>query len=369
MLTSKQKLSRCGSENLSYHAGRDVQGLRNAGRPIRRPDLCLLTADHNVPTTSRKNFTTAAAFISDPESRLQVSTLNDNIEAFKLPYFGLADQRQGIGTLSLSSWCRRAGARSVHVIGPEQGFTLPCSTIVCGDSHTSTHGAFGALAFGIGTSEVEHVLATQTILQKRARNMRVRVNGHLGAGVTSKDIVLHIIGVIGTAGGTGSVIEFCGDAISRLSMESRMSICNMCARRIAARQELSKDRSIEAGARAGLIAPDDITFDYLRDRPLAPKGAEWDAAVKYWKSMVSDADAVYDISVDIKAEDIAPTVSWGTSPQDVVAISAVVPDPATIEDADKRKSVERALEYMALTAGTKMEDIAVDKVRCLSCST
>lgn len=265
-------------------------------------------------------------------------TLEDNVQEFGLTFFGLSDNRQGI----------------VHIIGPEQGFTLPGATIVCGDSHTSTHGAFGALAFGIGTSEVEHVLATQTILQKRAKNMRIQVDGELSEGVTSKDIILHVIGIIGTAGGTGHVIEYCGSTIRSLSMEARMSICNM---------------SIEAGARAGLIAPDDITYDYMKGRPLVPKpGAEWDAAVAYWKSLPSDEGARYDIEVKVDAKDIPPTITWGTSPQDTVAITGVVPDPKDAKDENDAKAITRALEYMGLQPGTPMEEIKLDKVFIGSCT-
>lgn len=313
------------------------EGLRNAGRPVRRPDCTLATVDHNIPTSTRKDFKNISSFIKEADSRTQCETLEQNIEAFGLTYFGMEDSRQGI----------------VHVIGPEQGFTLPATTVVCGDSHTSTHGAFGALAFGIGTSEVEHVLATQTLLQKKSKNMRVRVQGKALPGVTSKDIVLHIIGVIGTAGGTGCVIEFCGDTIAALSMESRMSICNM---------------SIEAGARAGMVAPDEITFEYLKGRPLAPKGADWDQAVKYWKSLSSDPDAKYDINVEIDAKDIAPTLTWGTSPQDVVAITGSTPDPTTISDPSRRAAVERALEYIGIAPNTPMEGVKVDKVFIGSCT-
>ncbi|KAI9365657.1 putative alpha-isopropylmalate isomerase [Pilaira anomala] len=313
------------------------EGLRNAGRPVRRPDCTLATVDHNIPTSTRKDFKNISSFIKESDSRTQCETLEQNIEAFGLTYFGMEDSRQGI----------------VHVIGPEQGFTLPATTVVCGDSHTSTHGAFGALAFGIGTSEVEHVLATQTLLQKKSKNMRVRVQGKALPGVTSKDIVLHIIGVIGTAGGTGCVIEFCGDTIAALSMESRMSICNM---------------SIEAGARAGMVAPDEITFEYLKGRPLAPKGADWDQAVKYWKSLSSDPDAKYDINVEIDAKDIAPTLTWGTSPQDVVAITGSTPDPTTISDPSRRAAVERALEYIGIAPNTPMEGVKVDKVFIGSCT-
>lgn len=266
-------------------------------------------------------------------------TLEENVKNFNLTYFGMGDKRQGI----------------VHIIGPEQGFTLPGTTVVCGDSHTSTHGAFGSLAFGIGTSEVEHVLATQTLITRRSKNMRVQVDGQLAPGVSSKDIILYVIGKIGTAGGTGAVIEFCGSAIRSLSMEARMSICNM---------------SIEGGARAGMIAPDQITFDYLKDKPLAPKvdSPEWKKAVAYWSTLKSDEGASYDIEVFIDAKDIEPTVSWGTSPQDVVPISGVVPGPDDFEDENKKKACIRALEYMGLEAGTKMEDISIDKVFIGSCT-
>ncbi|OJD12677.1 3-isopropylmalate dehydratase, large subunit [Emergomyces pasteurianus Ep9510] len=315
------------------------EGLKNAGRKVRRPDCTLATVDHNIPTTSRKTFKDVENFVQESDSRLQCMTLEENVKEFGLTYFGLGDKRQGI----------------VHIIGPEQGFTLPGTTVVCGDSHTSTHGAFGALAFGIGTSEVEHVLATQTLITKRSKNMRVQVNGDLPPGVSSKDIILHVIGVIGTAGGNGAVIEFCGSAIRGLSMEARMSICNM---------------SIEAGARAGMVAPDEITFEYLKGRPLAPKydSPQWKKAVKYWSSLKSDEGAVYDIDVFIDTKDIVPTVSWGTSPQDVVPITGVVPGPDDFTDEDKKASAKRALEYMGLTPGKPMQDIVVDKVFIGSCT-
>ncbi|KAI9063382.1 hypothetical protein FKP32DRAFT_1592442 [Trametes sanguinea] len=313
------------------------EGLRTAGRPVRRPDCTLATVDHNIPTASRKNFTTVEDFVSQPESRAQCTTLEENVKAFGVTYFGMKDRRQGI----------------VHVIGPEQGFTLPGITCVCGDSHTSTHGAFGALAFGIGTSEVEHVLATQTLLQRKAKNMRITVEGKLNEGVTSKDVILHIIGKIGTAGGTGCVIEYAGSVIRGFSMEARMSMCNM---------------SIEGGARAGMIAPDDITFDYLRGRPLAPKGEVWDRAEAYWRTLKTDEGAKFDIEVNIRAEDIEPTVTWGTSPQDVVPITGKVPDPATFADAGKRAAVERALKYMGLEPNTPMEQVKIDKVFIGSCT-
>ncbi|KAL2872335.1 3-isopropylmalate dehydratase LEU1 [Aspergillus lucknowensis] len=315
------------------------EGLKNASRKVRRPDCTLVTVDHNIPTTSRKNFKNVEEFIEETDSRLQCSTLEENVKDFGLTYFGMGDKRQGI----------------VHVIGPEQGFTLPGTTVVCGDSHTSTHGAFGALAFGIGTSEVEHVLATQTLITRRSKNMRIQVDGELPAGVTSKDVVLHVIGVIGTAGGTGCVIEFCGSVIRGLSMEARMSVCNM---------------SIEAGARAGMVAPDETTFEYLKGRPLAPKydSAEWKKAVSYWSSLGSDEDAVYDKTVLIDAKDIIPTVSWGTSPQDVVPITGVVPGPDDFEDETRKVACKRALEYMGLAAGTPMKDVVVDKVFIGSCT-
>jgi len=313
------------------------EGLRLSNRPVRRPDCTLVTVDHNVPTSSRKDFKDVKSFIKEADSRNQVATLEENVEAFGLRYFGMDDRRQGI----------------VHVIGPEQGFTLPGTTVVCGDSHTSTHGAFGALAFGIGTSEVEHVLATQTLPMKRSKNMRVRVNGKLGAGITSKDVILHIIGVIGTAGGTGSVIEFCGEVFEKFSVEARMSVCNM---------------TIEAGARAGLVAPDDITFEYLKGRPLAPKGADWEKAVAYWRSLRSDEGAQYDKSVDIDALDIAPTVTWGTSPEDVVPITGMVPDPEKATDPTKKSGMQRALSYMGLEAGMKMTDVTIQKAFIGSCT-
>ncbi|KAL2783640.1 aconitase family-domain-containing protein [Aspergillus keveii] len=315
------------------------EGLKNASRKVRRPDCTLVTVDHNIPTTSRKNFKNVDEFIEENDSRLQCSTLEENVKDFGLTYFGMGDKRQGI----------------VHVIGPEQGFTLPGTTVVCGDSHTSTHGAFGSLAFGIGTSEVEHVLATQTLITRRSKNMKIQVDGELPAGVTSKDVVLHVIGLIGTAGGTGCVIEFCGSVIRGLSMEARMSVCNM---------------SIEGGARAGMVAPDEITFEYLKGRPLAPKydSAEWKKAVNYWSSLASDEDAFYDKTLLVDAKDIVPTISWGTSPQDVVPITGVVPGPEDFEDEARKLACTRALEYMGLTAGTPMKDVTVDKVFIGSCT-
>ncbi|KAJ5666318.1 3-isopropylmalate dehydratase [Penicillium maclennaniae] len=315
------------------------EGLTNASRKVRRPDCTLVTVDHNIPTSSRKNFKNASDFIKENDSRLQCTTLEENVKTFGLTYFGMGDKRQGI----------------VHIIGPEQGFTLPGTTVVCGDSHTSTHGAFGALAFGIGTSEVEHVLATQTLLTRRSKNMKIQVDGELPPGVTSKDVVLHIIGVIGTAGGTGAVIEFCGSVIRGLSMEARMSMCNM---------------SIEGGARAGMIAPDEITFEYLKGRPLAPEygSAEWKKAVNYWSTLKTDPGAKFDTEIYLDGKDIIPTISWGTSPQDVVPINGVVPGPDDFEDESRKLACKRALEYMGLTPGTPMKEIPVDKVFIGSCT-
>ncbi len=307
------------------------EGLRDAGRKVRRPERTLAVADHNVPTTDRSRG------IANPESRIQVEALERNTRDFGVPYYAMDDIRQGI----------------VHIVGPEQGFTLPGTTIVCGDSHTATHGAFGALAFGIGTSEVEHVLATQTLLQAPARNMRVRIDGSLPAGITPKDLVLAVIGRIGTAGGTGHVIEYAGQAIREMSMEGRMTVCNM---------------TIEAGARAGLIAPDETTYNYLMGRPMAPKGGAWEQAVAYWKTLPSDAGAEYDSEVAIDAADLEPLVTWGTSPEDVVPISGVVPDPASGRDEAKRKAIRRALDYMGLAPGTPLSDIAIDKVFIGSCT-
>ncbi|MCA3248194.1 MAG: 3-isopropylmalate dehydratase large subunit [Azospirillum sp.] len=307
------------------------EGLRMAKRKVRRPDLTIAVADHNVPTTDRSKG------IDDPESRIQVETLEVNAREFGIEHYGMSDIRQGI----------------VHIIGPEQGLTQPGNTIVCGDSHTATHGAFGALAFGIGTSEVEHVLATQTLLQKPAKNMRIAVDGTLPVGVTAKDVILAIIGKIGTAGGTGYVVEFAGSVIRDLTMEGRMTVCNM---------------TIEGGARAGLVAPDEKTFAYLKGRPHAPKGAQWEAAVNYWRALPSDAGAVYDREVALAAGDIPPMVTWGTSPQDVLPITAIVPDPASVADPDKKAAMERALKYMGLTPGTKLVDVGIDKVFVGSCT-
>lgn len=307
------------------------EGLRNSGRAVRAPNRTLAVADHNIPTTDR------SVGIEDEESRIQVEALEKNAADFGVPYFAMDDIRQGI----------------VHVIGPEQGFTLPGMTIVCGDSHTATHGAFGALAFGIGTSEVEHVLATQTLIQKPAKNMRITVDGTLADSVTAKDVILAIIGKIGTAGGTGHVIEFAGSVIRGFSMEGRMTVCNM---------------AIEAGARAGMIAPDQTTYDYLADRPMTPKGDHWDRAVAYWQTLPSDAGAVYDVEITLAAEDIAPTVTWGTSPEDALAITDAVPNPDKEKDANKRAKMERAIAYMGLTPGQKLTDIKVDTVFIGSCT-
>ena len=307
------------------------EGLRMSGLKVRRPEATLAVADHNVPTTDR------SAGIDDAESRIQVETLEANCAEFGIACFSMTDVRQGI----------------VHVIGPEQGMTLPGTTTVCGDSHTATHGAFGALAFGIGTSEVEHVLATQTLLQRPARNMRISVEGTLAPAVTAKDLILAIIGEIGAAGGTGHVIEYAGDAVRGLSMEGRMTICNM---------------SIEAGARAGLIAADEVTFAYLKGRPMAPKGGTWEAAEVFWRTLVTDAGALYEREVTIDASEIAPQVTWGTSPQDVAPVTGAVPDPADVADEGRRRAMERALAYMALDPGTPLAGIKLDKVFIGSCT-
>jgi len=307
------------------------EGLRMAGRKVRRPDATVAVVDHNVPTTDR------SAGITDPEARLQVETLAQNAKEHGITYFGMEDIRQGI----------------VHIVGPEQGLTLPGTTIVCGDSHTATHGAFGALAFGIGTSEVEHVLATQTLLQRHAKNMLIEVEGELAPGVTAKDVILYIIGKIGTAGGTGHVIEYAGSAIRALDMAGRMTVCNM---------------SIEGGARAGLIAPDETTFEYLKGLPNAPKGAAWEQAVAYWRTLPSDPGAHYDAVVKLDAAEIVPHVTWGTSPEDVLPITGSVPDPAGIADPAKRDSMARALDYMGLEPGTKLTEIPVQKVFIGSCT-
>ena len=307
------------------------EGLRNKNRKVRKPGFTFAVADHNVPTSDR------SMGIKNLESRIQVETLEKNSNDFGLNFFPLLDKRQGI----------------VHIVGPEQGITQPGMTIVCGDSHTATHGAFGALAFGIGTSEVEHVLATQTLIQKPAKNMRINVIGSSSPSVSSKDIILSIIGKIGTAGGTGYVIEYFGDAISNLSMEGRMTICNM---------------SIEAGARAGLIAPDDKTIDYIKGRPFAPKSNNWGKAIEFWKMLPSDEGAKYDKEVRIDAKSIEPQVTWGTSPQDVVSINGTVPDPNKIEDLTRRNSIKRSLDYMGLQPNQKIKDISIDRVFIGSCT-
>ncbi|MFT8777525.1 MAG: 3-isopropylmalate dehydratase large subunit [Gluconacetobacter liquefaciens] len=307
------------------------EGLRISGRRLRRPDATIAVVDHNVPTSDR------TLPIEEPESRNQIETLERNVREFGVPYFPLLSERQGI----------------VHVVGPEQGISLPGMTIVCGDSHTSTHGAMGALAFGIGTSEVEHVMATQTLLQKPAMNMKVVVEGTLGAGVTAKDVMLAIIGTIGTAGGTGYVIEFAGSTIRGLDMAGRMTICNM---------------SIEAGARAGLVAPDETTFDYVRGRPFAPQGEAFEQAVAYWKTLAADEGAHYDKIVELRAEDIPPVLTWGTSPETVIPVSGTVPDPAAENDEAKRAQMQRMLDYMGLEAGQKIAGVPVDVVFIGSCT-
>jgi 3-isopropylmalate/(R)-2-methylmalate dehydratase large subunit len=307
------------------------EGLRLAGRKVRRPGATLAVCDHNVPTTDRSRG------IEEEESRIQVETLEKNCAEFGVPYLPLMDARQGI----------------VHIVGPEQGFTQPGLTIVCGDSHTATHGAFGALAFGIGTSEVEHVLATQTLIQQPARNMRITVTGTPHPAIAAKDIILAIIGEIGAAGGIGHVIEYAGEAIARLSMEGRMTICNM---------------SIEAGARAGLVAPDETTFDYMQGRPMVPKGGQWEMAVRHWRSLPSDAGARYDREVALRAESIDPLVTWGTSPEDVLPVTGAVPDPASARDDNKRRAMVRALEYMGLAPGTRLTDIPIQTAFIGSCT-
>jgi 3-isopropylmalate/(R)-2-methylmalate dehydratase large subunit len=308
------------------------EGLKLAKRKVRAPAKTLAVVDHNIATSAER-----FQVIKDEESRIQVETLARNAKEFGIEYYDERDKRQGI----------------VHVIGPEQGFTLPGTTIVCGDSHTSTHGAFGALAVGIGTSEVEHVLATQTLIQRKAKNMRVTVNGKLPDGVTAKDIILSIIGHIGTAGGTGHVIEYAGEAIRALSMEGRMTVCNM---------------SIEGGARAGMVAPDEKTFAYLKGRPKSPKGAAWDHAMKYWETLRSDEGALFDREVKLDAAKLPPVVTWGTSPEDVVSIEGRVPDPDKVADEGKRESMKRSLAYMGLSPGTRMIDIKLDRVFIGSCT-
>ena len=307
------------------------EGLKLSKRKVRKPNLTLAVADHNVPTTSR------AKGIEDQESRIQVEALEKNCKEFGIKLFDMKDKRQGI----------------VHIIGPEQGFTQPGTVIVCGDSHTATHGAFGALAFGIGTSEVEHVLATQTLIQKKSKNLRINVIGKLPIGVTSKDVILQTIGKIGTAGGTGMVIEYAGTVIENLNIEQRMTICNM---------------SIEAGARAGLISPDEKTIQYLKDKPMSPKKTNWDKAVEYWSKLKSDPEARFDREVEIKGDDISPMVTWGTSPQDVVPVTGVVPDPEKEKDEDRKTSMNRSLNYMGLKPNTIITDIKVDRIFIGSCT-
>jgi 3-isopropylmalate/(R)-2-methylmalate dehydratase large subunit len=307
------------------------EGLRLQKRKVRRPELTLAVPDHNVPTTDRSKG------INDEESRIQVETLRNNCKEFGVQLFDVNDRRQGI----------------VHIIGPEQGFTQPGTVIVCGDSHTATHGAFGALAFGIGTSEVEHVLATQTLIQKKSKNFRINVNGDLPKGVTAKDVILKIIGTIGTAGGTGYVIEYAGSVIKNLSMEERMTVCNM---------------TIEAGARAGLIAPDKKTFEYLKEKAMSPKGKNWDKALEFWKNLYSDKDCKFDKEINIDGKDIEPLVTWGTSPQDVSPITGVVPDPEKENNEDRKMAMKRSLEYMGLQANTKISDIKIDKIFIGSCT-
>ena len=307
------------------------EGLRLQKRIVRRPEFTLAVSDHNVPTTDRSKG------IDDEESKIQVETLRNNCKEFGVELFDVNDKRQGI----------------VHVIGPEQGFTQPGAVIVCGDSHTATHGAFGALAFGIGTSEVEHVLATQTLIQKKTKNFRINVNGSLPKGVTAKDVILKIIGTIGTAGGTGYVVEYAGSVIRNLSMEERMTICNM---------------TIEAGARAGLIAPDEKTYEYLKGRTMSPKGENWDRAIQFWKTLYSDKDCKFDKEINIKAENIEPLVTWGTSPQDVSPVTGLVPDPDKEKNEDRKMAMKRSLDYMGLKANTKISDIKVDKIFIGSCT-
>ena len=307
------------------------EGLRNTKRSVRRPDLTLAVADHNVPTSDR------SIGIEDEESRIQIEALDQNCADFGVELYDMHDIRQGI----------------CHVIGPEQGFTLPGTTMVCGDSHTATHGAFGCLAFGIGTSEVEHVLATQTMIQTKAKNMRVTVDGELPIGVTAKDMILAIIGELGTAGGTGCVVEFAGEAVRSLSVEGRMTMCNM---------------TIEAGARAGLIAPDEKTFEYLKGRPKSPKGSTWEASVECWKTLKTDNDASFDIEITLQGGDIIPQVTWGTSPEDVLPITERVPHPADETDLNRRNKMERSLEYMGLEPGLPLKEIRIDRMFIGSCT-
>ncbi len=307
------------------------EGLRMAGRKVRAPEKTIAVPDHNVPTTPDR-----VNGIENPESRIQVEALDKNAKDFGIHYYPVHDVRQGI----------------VHIVGPEQGWTLPGMTVVCGDSHTATHGAFGALAHGIGTSEVEHVLATQTLIQKKSKNMKVEITGKLQPGVTAKDITLAVIGETGTAGGTGYVIEYCGEAIRDLSMEGRMTVCNM---------------AIEGGARAGLIAPDETTFEYVKGRPHAPKGAQWEAALNWWKTLYTDEGAHFDKVITLRGEDIAPVVTWGTSPEDVLPITATVPHPEDFEGG-KVDAARRSIEYMGLEAGQKLSDVEVDTVFIGSCT-
>ena len=308
------------------------EGLRMANRPVRAPEKTIAVPDHNVPTTLDR----VSGVIANEESRIQVEALDKNAKDFGIHYYPVSDVRQGI----------------VHIVGPEQGWTLPGMTVVCGDSHTATHGAFGALAHGIGTSEVEHVLATQTLIQKKSKNMKVEITGKLMPGVTAKDITLAVIGETGTAGGTGYVIEYCGEAIRDLSMEGRMTVCNM---------------AIEGGARAGLIAPDETTYAYCNGRPHAPKGADWDTALEWWKTLYTDEGAHFDKVITLKGEDIAPVVTWGTSPEDVLPITAVVPAPESFKGG-KVEAAQRSIDYMGLTAGQKLTDIAIDTVFIGSCT-
>ncbi|MGB0411253.1 MAG: 3-isopropylmalate dehydratase large subunit [Pikeienuella sp.] len=307
------------------------EGLRMTGRTVRQPSMTVAVPDHNVPTSNR------AGGIDDEESRIQVETLKSNALSNGITYYDMDDIRQGI----------------VHIVGPEQGWTLPGMTVVCGDSHTATHGAFGALAHGIGTSEVEHVLATQTLIQKKSKNLKVEITGSLKPGVTAKDITMAVIGKTGTAGGTGYVIEYCGQAIRELSMEGRMTVCNM---------------AIEGGARAGLIAPDEKTFEYVTGRPHAPKGEALDAAIEQWKKLYSDDDADWDMVLTIAGEDIAPLVTWGTSPEDVLPITAEVPDPKSFADPGKQVAAQRSIDYMGLKAGQKLSDVEIDTVFIGSCT-
>lgn len=313
------------------------EALRTAGRPVRRPELTLAVPDHNLPTTARIGEDGKRLPIADPQSAAQLAALEKNAPEFGIRYIGATAAEQGI----------------VHVVGPEQGFSLPGTTIVCGDSHTACHGGLGALAFGIGTSEVEHVLATQTLLLQRSKTMEVRVEGDLGPGITAKDLILHIIGQIGAAGGTGHVIEYRGAAFKNMSVEERLTVCNM---------------SIEAGARAGLIAPDETVFRYLKGRPMAPEGADWDAAVACWRTLHSDAGAMFDKSVVIDAGAVEPTVTWGTSPEDVIPIGGTVPSPDSFADPTKREAAQNSLDYMGLEAGTQVSDIAVENVFIGSCT-